>query len=126
MQKNHNQSTPQEVPFQVGDEFTARVNALGEKGDGIVRVKGVVVIVPGVKKGDNIKFKIQKILPKVSFATFVSKVTPEEVAPQRPAFNKEAFKAKVPKGEDVSHLLTTDGDSEDFGGGDDEDDEDDL
>lgn len=122
MQKNQHKSNSTSVPFEVGDEFTARVNALGEKGDGIVRVKGVVVIVPGVKKGDNIKFKIQKILPKVSFATFVSTVAPEEVRSER-NISEEAFKPKQPKKEDVSHLLTTAGDTEDFGVDEDEDDE---
>lgn len=92
-------------PISVGDEYTGRIDSVGEKGDGIFRVKGFVVFVPNVNRGDFVKIKITKVLAKVSFGEVVEKMQPP----------KNAFAPPKQKGEDVSHLLTTEGDSEDFG-----------
>lgn len=115
-----NQSKP---PINEGEEHTGFVESVGEKGDGIVRIKGFVVFVPGVAKNDFVKIKIQKVLPKVSFGILVEKLEKPERVP-RQAVSLESLKKKKPT-EDVSHLLTTEGDSEDFGTGDVDDDEDD-
>ncbi|MCF7798697.1 TRAM domain-containing protein [Candidatus Woesearchaeota archaeon] len=101
----------QAPPIAVGEEHTGIIASVGEKGDGVLRIKGFVVFVPGVEKGDFVKIKITKVLPKVSFGELIEKL-------KEPA--KEDFLPKPkpkPKdpAEDVSHLLTTEGDSEDFG-----------
>ena len=111
----NNQAKP---PINEGEEHTGIVESVGEKGDGILRIKGFVVFVPGVLKGDYVKVKIQKVLPKVSFGTLVEKLE----KPAKPVL-PVSLKKEKPK-EDVSHLLTTEGDSEDFGGDDEEADED--
>lgn len=59
----------QAPPVKAGEEYNVWITAVGEKGDGIAKVKGFVVFVPGVKKGDYVKIKITKVLPKVGFAT---------------------------------------------------------
>ncbi|MEK6900900.1 MAG: TRAM domain-containing protein, partial [Nanoarchaeota archaeon] len=41
----------QEPPVQVGETYTVSIDAVGGKGDGIAKVKGFVVFVPGVQKG---------------------------------------------------------------------------
>lgn len=110
-----NQNKP---PINEGEEHIGTVESVGEKGDGIVRVRGFVVFVPGVSKGEYIKVKIQKVLPKVSFGILVEKLEKPKYVPRKPISLK-----KVKPKEDVSHLLTTEGDSEDFGGDDDEDDD---
>jgi predicted RNA-binding protein with TRAM domain len=107
-------SQNQSPPISAGEEHTGIIDSVGEKGDGVLRVRGFVVFVPGVNKGDFVKVRITKVLAKVSFAELVEKL-------KAPA--KEDFiptKKEEPK-EDVSHLLTTEGDSEDFGEDDDED-----
>jgi predicted RNA-binding protein with TRAM domain len=96
-----------EPPVKQGEEVTGRIDSVGEKGDGVMRVKGFIVFVPNVQRGDYVKVKITKVLPKVSFGQVVEKMQPP--SPQ------ELFKAKEEKKEDFSHLLTTEGDSEDFG-----------
>jgi predicted RNA-binding protein with TRAM domain len=101
-----------EPPVKQGEEVTGRIDSVGEKGDGVMRVKGFIVFVPNVQRGDYVKVKITKVLPKVSFGQVVEKL----VAPKP----EELFKAKEKKTEDVSHLLTTEGDSEDFGDEDDD------
>ena len=111
-----NNGPQKEPPVKVGEEVTGRVDSVGEKGDGVMRIKGFVVFVPGVQKGDYVKVKITKVLPKVSFGEVVEKVEPPK--PEE-AFKKPLTKPK----EDVSHLLTTENDSEDFGDDEDEEDE---
>ena len=102
-----NNGPQKEPPVKVGEEVTGRIDSVGEKGDGVMRVKGFVVFVPNVQKNDYVKVKITKVLPKVSFGELVEKVEPPKV--------EEVFKKPEQPKEDVSHLLTTEHDSEDFG-----------
>ena len=58
----------QVAPVKEGETYDVSINAVGEKGDGIAKVKGFVLFVPGVKKGDFVKVKITKVLKSVGFA----------------------------------------------------------
>ena len=64
----------QKAPVSEGETHTVSIKAVGEKGDGIARVGGFVLFVPGVKKGDYVKIKITKVLEKVGFAEVVEKL----------------------------------------------------
>ncbi len=64
----------QEPPVQVGETYTVSIDAVGGKGDGIAKVKGFVVFVPGVQKGDYIKIRITKVLQNVGFAELLEKI----------------------------------------------------
>ncbi|MEK6950117.1 MAG: TRAM domain-containing protein [Nanoarchaeota archaeon] len=57
-----------EPPVRVGETHEVSIDAVGGKGDGIAKVKGFVVFVPGVKKGDFVKIRITKVLQNVGFA----------------------------------------------------------
>ena len=74
-------------PVREGDEVDVYVEAVGEKGDGICKVKGFVIFVPGVKEGENIKVRITKVLRKVGFGEKVGEgQAPEPVAaPEHPS-----------------------------------------
>ena len=63
-----------DAPVKMGETYVVSINALGEKGDGIARVKGFVLFVAKVQKGDYVKIKITKVLPKVGFAEVVEKL----------------------------------------------------
>ncbi len=63
-----------EAPVRVGEECKVSIDAVGGKGDGIAKVKGFVLFVPGVKKGDYVKVRITKVLEKVGFAELVEKL----------------------------------------------------
>ncbi|MBI2665049.1 TRAM domain-containing protein [Candidatus Woesearchaeota archaeon] len=65
-----NEQTP---PVNVGDTYDVEIESVGGKGDGIARIKGFVLFVPKVKKGDQVKIKVTKVLPKVGFAEVVGK-----------------------------------------------------
>ena len=70
-----------EAPVNIGEELDVKIEAVGEKGDGIAKVKGFVLFVPGVKEGDEVKIKVTKVLRKVGFAEVVGKGTaPKEAA----------------------------------------------
>ncbi len=59
------------APVHVGEEVDVKIEAVGEKGDGIAKVKGFVLFVPNTKQGDEVKVKVTKVLRKVGFAEVV-------------------------------------------------------
>jgi predicted RNA-binding protein with TRAM domain len=63
-----------EAPVKVGEEYDVQVTGVGGKGDGIAKVKGFVLFVPGVKKGSYVKVKITKVLANVGFAEVTKKL----------------------------------------------------
>ncbi len=105
-----NQQMGQQVaPVKAGELHDVGIESVGEKGDGIARVKGFVIFVPGVKKGDYVKVKITKVLAKVGFAEVVEKV-------ERPAHSSSRFatvaKEEFQRPEEPEQKYD---DSEDFG-----------
>lgn len=60
------------APVRVGEEVDVKIEAVGEKGDGIAKIKGFVIFVPNVKQGEEVKIKITKVLRKVGFGEVVS------------------------------------------------------
>src|SRR3989344_3801972 len=61
------------APVNVGDELDLKIEAVGEKGDGIAKIKGFVIFVPQAKQGETVKVKITKVLRKVGFGEIVGK-----------------------------------------------------
>jgi len=59
------------APVNVGDEVEVNIEAVGEKGDGIAKIKGFVIFIPGAKQGENVKVRITKVLRKVGFGEIV-------------------------------------------------------
>ena len=59
------------APVKVGDELDVKIEAVGEKGDGIAKKDGFVLFVPGTKKDQNVKIKVTRVLQKVGFAEVV-------------------------------------------------------
>ncbi len=58
-------------PVEVGDVIKVKIEALGSGGDGIARVSGFVVFVPGTKTGDEVSIRVTKVLRKYAFAEVV-------------------------------------------------------
>ncbi|MBU2561019.1 MAG: TRAM domain-containing protein [Nanoarchaeota archaeon] len=74
------------APVNVGEELDVRIEAVGEKGDGIARKRGFVLFVPNTKEGDEVRIRVTKVLRKVGFAEVLGQAqsTPvEEDAPRR-------------------------------------------
>ena len=68
------------APVNVGDEISVKIEGVGEKGDGIAKIKGFVIFVPGAKAGEEIKIKITKVLRKVGFGETIGAASAEDVA----------------------------------------------
>lgn len=60
-------------PVNVGDELDVKIEAVGEKGDGVAKKDGFVLFVPGVKEGENVRIKVTRVLRKVGFAEVIGK-----------------------------------------------------
>ena len=62
---------PAPSPVSVGEEIDVKIEAVGEKGDGIARRKGFVLFVPNTNEGDEVRIRITKVLRKVGFAEVI-------------------------------------------------------
>jgi len=65
------------TPVKMGDVFSVKIDAVGDKGDGICRKEGFVLVVPGTKKGDKVKIRVTKVLKSVGFAEVIGKAEDE-------------------------------------------------
>ena len=63
--------TERSAPVVVGGTYEVAIDAVGGKGDGIAKVKGFVLFVANVKKGDFVKIRVTKVLQNVGFAEVV-------------------------------------------------------
>jgi predicted RNA-binding protein with TRAM domain len=97
------------APVRVGEEIDVRIEAVGEKGDGIARKKGFVLFVPNTNEGDEVRIKITKVLRKVGFAEVVGKAQGPVEEDTPPPAKEERAPAPMPEPEPAQE------DSEDFG-----------
>ncbi len=68
------------APVKVGDELDVKIEAVGEKGDGIAKKDGFVLFVPGTKQGDDVRIRVTRVLQKVGFAEVVGEKSKEAEA----------------------------------------------
>ena len=66
------------APVRPGDEVEVNIESVGAKGDGIAKIKGFVIIVPGAKQGETIKVKISKVFKKMAFADIIGEGSASE------------------------------------------------
>lgn len=66
------------APVKVGDELDVKIEAVGEKGDGIAKKDGFVLFVPGTKQGDEVKVRVTRVLQKVGFAEIAGEKSSKE------------------------------------------------
>ena len=64
------------APVKVGDELDVKIEAVGEKGDGIAKKDGFVLFVAGTKQGDEVRIRVTRVLQKVGFAEVAGKKEP--------------------------------------------------
>ncbi len=96
-------------PVAVGDEFDVKIEAVGEKGDGIAKKDGFVLFVPGVSEGDEVRIKVTKVLRRVGFAEVLGKGAKTEKEEEPAAEESEESEPEEETEEEVPE------DSEDFG-----------
>jgi len=100
------------APVNEGDEVDVRIESVGEKGDGVAKIKGFVIFVPGVKAGEQIKIKISKVLKSVGFGEKIG----ESDGPikEEPKQQQEVNADELPDAEDAYEADDVE-DTEDFG-----------
>lgn len=96
------------APVKVGDELDVKIEAVGEKGDGIAKKNGFVLFVPGTKEGQEVRIRVTKVLRKVGFAEVVGSSSggssqeeeKEEQAEDSESFGEESEAPKPAAGEE--------------------------
>jgi len=48
-------------PVEVGKEYNVSISDTSRRGDGIARIEGFVVFVPGTKQGQNVRIKVTQV-----------------------------------------------------------------
>lgn len=97
-------------PVNVGDELDVKIEAVGEKGDGVAKKNGFVLFVPGVKEGDEVRIKVTRVLRKVGFADVLGKAEGPVETESAPV---EQQKEEQPQEAELDY--SEENDSEDFG-----------
>ena len=98
-------------PVKVGDELTVKIEAVGEKGDGLAKKDGFVLFVPGTKQGEEVKVRVTRVLKKVGFAEVVGRESGEESSteegtsePQSEERSQESSEGSDYEGEDSENF----------------------
>ena len=102
-------------PVKVGDELDVKVEAVGEKGDGLAKKDGFVLFIPGTKAGQEVRVKVTRVLKKVGFAEVVGSKgegSSDEGQQQEEGQQEESSEASEDTGSDSQEDSQ---DSEDFG-----------
>jgi predicted RNA-binding protein with TRAM domain len=63
------------VPVREGETYDVTIEGIGEKGDGIAKIQGFVIVVPKTQQGQRVKVKITAVRGKVSFGEVVGEAT---------------------------------------------------
>ena len=95
------------APVKVGEELDVRIEAVGEKGDGIARKRGFVLFIPNTREGDEVRVRVTKVLRKVGFGESIgpAQSTPrEDSPPQREEQNVARPLPPEPAPEDTEHF----------------------
>ena len=104
------------APVKVGDELDVKIEAVGEKGDGIAKKEGFVLFVPNTKEGQEVKIRVTKVLRKVGFAEVVGEsegAPQQEKAPTEEGQEQIQEAQKEPAAEESEESKVKD--TEDFG-----------
>ena len=59
------------IPVEEGGVYDVTIQDIARQGDGIARIEGFVVFVPGTKVGDEVRIKVERVLPKFAFSSIV-------------------------------------------------------
>lgn len=111
MERNFGPSRSFMAPVKVGDEIDVKIEAVGEKGDGIAKKDGFVIFVPNTKEGDEVKVKVTRVLRRVGFGEVVG----EGSEPAESAEESSEEEDAPAEEDDQESKESEDKDSEDFG-----------
>ena len=108
---------PRDAPVKVGDEIEVKIEAVGEKGDGIAKKDGFVLFVPSTKQGDEVRIRVTRVLQKVGFAEVVGEKSAEssEESSGGEGAQEESYEEPSAEGSSESEEDYSGQDTENFG-----------
>jgi predicted RNA-binding protein with TRAM domain len=59
-------------PVEVGKEYNVSISDTSRRGEGIARIEGFVVFVPGTKQGQNVRIKVTQVSERFASGQVVS------------------------------------------------------
>ncbi|TGC09222.1 TRAM domain-containing protein [Methanolobus halotolerans] len=59
------------APVETGESYEVTIEDIAREGDGIARVNGFVIFVPGTQVGDEVTVKVTKVMRKFAFGEVV-------------------------------------------------------
>ena len=86
-------------PVEIGKEYDVEIAETSRRGEGIARIKGLVVFIPNTKPGDHVKVRVTRISRRFCEAEVVGKGEPKAEGETEEA---EA----VPKEEETAAVAT--------------------
>jgi len=60
-------------PVSAGAVHDVTIDGIAREGDGIARIQGFVIFVPGTKVGDQVTIKIERVMRKFAIAALAEK-----------------------------------------------------
>jgi predicted RNA-binding protein with TRAM domain len=60
-------------PVEVGKEYDVTITEVSRRGDGVARIKGFVIFVPGAKTGSKERIRITRVAQRYANAEIVTK-----------------------------------------------------
>ena len=60
-----------DAPVTEGESYDVTIEDLAREGDGVARIEGFVIFVPGTKVGDSVKIKVEKVMRRFAIAAVV-------------------------------------------------------
>ena len=58
-------------PVKIGEEYTVKIDDVGQKGDGIAKIENFIIFVPHGEKGKEVRVKIKEVARKFAIAEIV-------------------------------------------------------
>jgi predicted RNA-binding protein with TRAM domain len=63
----YNAGAGRSPPVKEGETYQVKIESIGREGDGIAKIDGFVVFIPGAQVGDELDVKISKVTRRVAF-----------------------------------------------------------
>ncbi len=65
--------TDRNSPVSAGAVHDVAIEGIAREGDGVARIEGFVIFVPGTKVGDHVTIKIERVMQKFAIAALAEK-----------------------------------------------------
>lgn len=57
-----------DAPVTEGESYDVTIEDIAREGDGVARIEGFVIFVPGTKVGDSVNIKVEKVMRRFAIA----------------------------------------------------------